>query len=334
MYVEPVRTISSGRGSKARVVAGIAMPIVVLVLVVAGGLLGQPVDQTAPGPAPVPEAAQAEARLPPASAVPALGEQQFPERAARLTVRTVEEVLELRRGGQLAGELIAVSGWLSMASRQPECRAAGEFTTPPDLCHRITVLTDYPNPMSSPSWGSAGPPRRRPHLHPQVLPGTSLAALTQQAPRARLGGPVPVVAVARFDDHRAEDCLWGRHCGESVVLERLVWVDGSWPLLAAVTTEIRPGGAESSAVRFGRLIVRESARSPIVLTQALVGREWLPRIDPLAAEAVQDRDADTVWYFRMIGREPSTLRWAVADERGRILASGEAEVGHRPGLPG
>ncbi|HEV8490396.1 MAG TPA: hypothetical protein VGQ58_11475 [Candidatus Limnocylindrales bacterium] len=329
MYVEPVRTISPGRSSKARVIAGVALPIVGLILVVAAGALAHP---AAPPPQDR-EAVVPEMRPRIASPVAASDERDFPQRAARLGVRTVEEVLELRRADQLGGELVAVSAWLTRGSRQPDCLAAGEITTSPDLCRRVVVLTDSPSRLSTPG-RSASPRWRGPHLHAQVLPGTSLGAFGQPRRGAIDAEPVPVVALGRFDDPRAEDCLWGRHCGESFVLERLVWVDGAWPLVPVVTSEIRPGGVESSAVRFGRLIVRESARSPIVLTQALVGREWLPRIDPLAAEAVEGRDADTVWYFRMIGRQPSTLRWAVADERGRILASGDLEVGHGAGLPG
>lgn len=262
----------------------------------------------------------------------------FPVEVDGLLVLTPERA---RREAGRGEQPLAVAGWLSVgnipstacviqrpgtagsaeAGGQPTSSAAAnpariDATSPAaDLCRRAAVLRSIPGD----SWGS-------PHIHLQVLPGLSLAALPEDP-----GDGVPVVLIGHFRDGRALGCVPdGRNCGHEMVIDRVAWADGrelprslvvSLPSRDAQPT--RPPARAGSIVEFyGTLPVRT------VSVLGLAGED-LHLVDPDAAAVVASRGAPPAiaWYVRFIvpeavnGRVNWATGWAVVDDAtGRVIA--------------
>lgn len=327
MIVEPVPTAARSRRRRALGRVGLALPPLLLVLVVVGGMAGRPASrQPAPraaDPAATP-AATARVVAPDDGVVLDPG---FPKAVDDLAVRTVPDVLAARAGGERTG-LVAVAGYLSLPQLPADC---GESVSGPlgpigPLCEHRALLTAAPGPT-----GGTQPVRRGPHLHVAVPVGVRLPKAIARTLPAVAGPPLPAVLVGWFGPPPEGGCqAAGFRCDEGFRAESVAWADGAsfparpvidagvdvnpteWVMRSRETAEI---GAVGSAGR--------------VFVSALVRPTTLARIDPAAAAAVGElRSARAprglVWYVRGLAsvsdppRYPlgpsRVLRWIVLDD--------------------
>jgi hypothetical protein len=329
MQLEPVQTSPIGRRSRLRTITAIVAPVVALVLVVAiawpgGSIEPVPADPLTPEdpPAFVPSPS-----APHPSPGLAIAEGEFPERAFGLRVRGVDELVAARRAGRLDDAVVAVGGYLVPDLRPLDCDPVGPDGIDP-FCRRSILLVSRPDPPAAdrgaagsqvPSWLS------RPHLHPQVPPGTLLPRLDQLTIAGADDAltPIRVVLIGRFDDPRAVSCQpGGRHCGEELVVERLAWAEGRWRERVVVRDPGLPGSQAAGNPLALRVIAsREADRGEVILGQAIVRLERLRTIDPdaaAAAEAAAGPVEGALWYLRTMRSWPETgivVGWAVVDDR-------------------
>jgi hypothetical protein len=339
-HVEPVGSlIPDRRGSRLRTVGAVVAPLALLVVVVAGGILGRvtgstgvPADQTRPT-----ALADAAARDPDASLpLPPidLAEAGFPTDTLGLPIRTVEETVERIDGRRVRERVVAVAGWLSV--RPPSETCANEVdrgTGPTALCPRETILVGSPEPVLE-IGADGGVGRLRspgPHLHPVALPGVSIGRLAGRQYRglARVLTPVPVVVVGRIGDERLPACRSeGRHCGEGFALERVVWIDGEWQDRRALMTTPSAAGADPSPRTRQRTIDAGVPGAGAVLSEILVPRDALAGVDAGADAAVDPAVDGPVWYVRFLlrvggpgGTFPRDVGWAVVEDTGGALVA-------------
>jgi hypothetical protein len=337
MIVEPPPARPPGR--RPPVVAAAVGLVAVLVVVIVGGSLGP----DAPPPPPDVVARDDEARTdrsagpsdgPPDAAV-AL-DPAFPKEVIGLPVRDVVAVVDGRRAEGMTG-LVAVAGYLTVAGRPSECLPA--VTGSPTLaagrarpfCRREAVIASTPQ-------GASGDPQREPsawargpHLHAQIVPGTSLPYTVEPPFGNDRRDGVPVVVLASFDDGRARTIGCGQevfYCFETLTIERVLWADGRWQerrraLDPGLETAPRLGGRE-------RLVITSTALpgSGPVLGEALLRREALELVDPVAHTEAGPTERP-VWYLRLLASPSSDcerrVAWLVVEDvSGRILARGEA----------
>jgi hypothetical protein len=340
-HVEPLQTLRPGRGHRGRrALLPVLAPLALLIAVVGAGVLGRagdPVRGIVPGPE-GPRLADADAqptRRPESTPnLEVTNDPMFPLRTLGVPVRTVDDTIEALRDRVLDEDVVAVAGWLTIRPASEACRAAattgGDSGVP---CPRETILVGSPEPILE--LGAGGDVTRLrpagPHLHPVALPGVSLRQLAGQQYRGLATSliPAPVVIVGRVGDPRLPECRGEqRHCGESISLERIVWVDGSWQQREATITAAVGDG--QPATRSRREPV-EAAVGPVhaILSEVLVSRGTLAAVDADAAAAV-DRDVPgLLWYVRHIvgehGRSedgPRYVGWAVIDDAsGRVIAT-------------
>ena len=141
----------------------------------------------------------------------------FPKRVDGLLVRSVADARALTEAGLPDGATIAVAGWLATPALAGACIAEavgidGPLDGRAAFCRRATTLR-------GPSTDGRG-------LALQMPPGTP--GLPIDGAVAGRGMPVPVVALVQAGSPRSEPC-WptADGCGRALVLERLLWVDGS-----------------------------------------------------------------------------------------------------------
>jgi hypothetical protein len=339
-HVEPVQSLASGRRSRTRTVAAAAIPIVLLVGLIGSAMLGEvkpPADD--PSPAVAADASEPPAEDTAAPEAAALRSAGFPTRALGLPVHSVASTLERHRDGEVAGEVVAVAGWLSVPP-DSDCGVdvvddrEGLYGTGA-ACRRETVLADDAEPVLAVRRNGEirhlGLPRA--FMLPVGLPGPSLATLAaeQRAPDNVIL-PQRAIVLGRFADARLEACSTSRpDCGSSFAIERVAWVDGSWrlrrPLIYPATVEPVPSGM----VRWPT-VDRAIRRGAIILSESILPREDLATVDP-AADAATPRDVETIWYVRLLlrprGIEDSQgeLGWAVIDDdTATVLASDPERV--------
>ncbi len=331
MIVEPVPLGPPSAPRRRLRLIALIVPLALLAGVVAAGTLGPQ-----PAPSPVPSAvavavasptatgapapsAQAPADLEPGSLPPAV-----PARIAGLDVLSVVDALAQREAGQLGG-VTAIAGYLGVRE-QPACAST--------FCARTGILAAQPFSAST-GFADIGT-----HLHPQLPAGVVLppaANLADVDPEPDGPEAPAAIIVARFDDPRARACLpAGRHCGEELVVERVVWVDGqSYPSLLAVDPGVTGAPSATGLRTAGRAAERALGTGATPMLTALLRPGAITYIDPVMAPIVAGLDQDAVWYVRGLHLEPgaNAIAWVIAERDGTFLLHGSVPVAGPSGRP-
>jgi hypothetical protein len=352
VIIEPVGPDGHGRLGRARTLVAIALPLVVLVGVVATGVLGRDPNAVAtvgdePSASTMPSAPAGTPPAPSASRVAAAEEVDFPSRVLGLPVRSVESTLAARREENAATDgLIAVRGFLTVQPGVERCVIDEPGRAVAALCERATILRDIPDPAlawrdSEVAWvgirGSA-------HMHPRVFPGVSLGTLDVEAvngmiPDAMPDGPIdpiPAVLIGRFDDPRlADPRANARHRTEGFVLERLVWLGGE-----GQERRVVPSAPDDATRRIISIVSQALPSGTVALSHTVASLATLAAIDPAAAAAVRaahpgaapgTASDELLWYVRVMTRDappvdtladsggPRRLGWVVVADDGDVL---------------
>jgi hypothetical protein len=329
MIIEPVPTLSRSRRHRIARLLGLVMPAGLLVLVIAGGLLGSPAGTPTGTPpadtASTPGASPARAVAPIA---PAIG---VPTVIADLGVRTVPQALAVR-GQVTIDDVLAVSGSLSVAPAMcPGAEGAGLGP----LCERRGTLVD---PSAVTGTGPGAP--SGPHLDVRMPAGVALPDTVTNPPAVAgtvaAGGAVPVVLVGRFETG-GETCPTRLECNVDFLVDQVPWVDGTTsPATLVIDTGIDAVPAEWILVHQRDAEVAAVGRSGILLVTALLRPETVARVDPTAAAALHESPPPTglVWYVRgletdydptryPLGQSTPRLSWALLDDvTGDVIARG------------
>jgi hypothetical protein len=230
-----------------------------------------------------------------------------------LTTTEARDVRDARSGD---GALLAVTGYLTILTVDPDCAGAAD-TDRHDLsfCDRTAVISDV---RASPL-GSDGGRRRNlgPHLHPRLSPGLATpSAIAMDDPAT--SRPIPVVLIGRFVSTTPASCTAGRECSHDFVVEHVAWVAGRWqPGTSALDPSLVPGvvgtapGTTTLTRRERRVAVAQavSGAGP-TLSEAKVSTSTLARIDPAAAAGLEGDPTGPLWYIRAM----------VPRRRGRSIA--------------
>ena len=337
-HVEPVQSLASGRRSRARTLAAVAVPIVLLGGLIGSAMLGEvkpPADEPSPAVAVAATDAPAEPSVAPeANALRAAG---FPTRALGLPVHSVASTLDRHRDGEVADEVVAIAGWLSVPP-DSDC-GVDVIDDREDLygtgaaCTRETMLADDAEPVLAVRRNGEVRHLRLPRafMLPVGLAGPSLATVAaQQRAPDNVILPERAIVLGRFADSRLEACRTSSpDCGSSFAIERVAWVDGSWRLRRPLIypSEVEPG--PSGQVRWPT-VDRAIRRGAIVLSETIVARADLAEVDP-AADAATPSDVGTVWYVRALlrprGIEDSSgeVGWAVIDDDTAVVLATDPE---------
>ena len=158
-----------------------------------------------------------------------------------------------------------------------------------------------------------------------------LAAASDKSDTANPVALGRIVVFGGFGAPRSIACPGGEaFCVTGFVVERVVWMDGHWlgrpTVVAAEAGE--PVTSEPASVQIAQVTL---GNSPTILSGALVGRDQLGTIDPVAAAALAASSASIdggLWYLRVMperlgvdirGRD---VRWIVIDaDTALVLAS-------------
>lgn len=356
MLFEPT-PIETSRSGRLRALVTVTIPVALLIAVVGFAMAGphdlDPVTAAGALATSSPELSISPARPDATPDVPAqvayVGQRanavSFPHRVYDLATTSVAEALDARLRRASGTDLVAIHGWLTVRPDGSRCApTSGPPLLAADLCWIDGIMRDDPAPALL--WEDGQIRRSVPnavHLHPQVPPGVSLWGIDTNDTASSGDGlargpirPVPVVLIGRFGDPRVPDCTpSARHCGESFVVERVVWTDGRWrsrPLIQALDP-IRAGldATESRQIAFQTI-----PGQTIVLSQALLPASMLDRLDPAAATSTAatsptGRSADRLWYLRVMTPAPDesgparSVRWiAIDDATGAILGTDPA----------
>lgn len=349
MLIEPTPAVPRSRGARLRLIASASVPIIGLLTVVTTGVLAGGTDggdtdarrvaMERDAPAAAPERDDVTARDDSDLAVAA-----FPPRVLGLPIRDVSDVAARHAAGLLGDELVAVRGFLTVRPRLRGCLVADPGVSKAPLCRRETILSEIADPLLSWDGGVARwtGARSAAHLHPQALPGVSLAGLdtlaaTSAPPSGRDGpiAPVPAIVIGRFDDPRlAGGAGSGQHV-EAFSLERLVWAAGRWQDRGiARSVPRRDDELDPRDVR--AIIDVQLSSGAVILSQSVIGPAMLARIESDAVPALPDPPVrpDLVWYVRTMlrtTRPPSLygsadvavsrrVAWLVIAADGAVLA--------------
>jgi hypothetical protein len=337
---EPTPIQTSRRGRRYTLLA-VAVPVALLVGVVGVAIAGSSdpatnVDAaaiTGPSAAPVADAPVASTTAPATSS-----EVQFPPRAFDLETRSVPDTVDAIQHGRLSmGDVLAIRGWMTV---QADGRGCAPSFGPPyltdDLCWSSGVLRDDDAPAFR--WvdgvayatGALGV-----QLDPWIPPGVSRWGIDDikvaPAGDGSVNGliePVPVVAIGAFHWPRIGDCTVGPHCSPGLVIERIVWVDGTWrtrPVVQALDP-VRSGLDATES----RQVALDTYPGPtIVLSQTLMPSSMLERVLPVSGDGpTVPSGIDRLWYLRLMLPTPGGLyptrsvSWiAIDDATGTILAT-------------
>jgi hypothetical protein len=337
MITQPTPTNPTTRRGRAARLLGIALPMVLLVAVVGGGVLGRSHEPPSPEPTaavvsgvPGPAASPDPSASTPADGVaPALAlDTTLPTVAGDLAVWTVTEA-QAARTTTPADRVVAVSGYLGIPNPPTDC---GDPVLGPlgPLCERNAILTEQPwAPSSDASFATTGP-----HLHPRFPVGVGLPdELT--GPDAATVGPPAVIVLGRFESRQGNCAPTGGGCDEGFVADRVIWVDGTW---LPSTPMVGPGvdGLPREWMLHNQPIAEVAALgwSGTILVEALLRPETVASVDAAAGSALAARPspAGLVWYVRgletgydatryPLGQSPPRLTWMILDDvTGAVIA--------------
>jgi hypothetical protein len=319
-------------------------PVVLLVAVVGGGLVGQAGDDR---PAPSPPAASARvAEAPSPNATTTIptpgvagidgnpgvddGVPAYPRVVANLRVLTVPEALDLRSAA-IPDRPVAIAGYLGIPTPATDCPGSAGGLGP--LCGRRGILAEQPwVTRGAGIFASLGV-----HLHPDFPVGVLLPDAVERSTRAVGGDPVPVVLVGRFQpDGRACRAV-GPPCEARFLVDRVMWADGE-ALAAGVVVDT---GVDTLPTEW-TLVHADDARVAAVgwtgtpLVTALVRPATIALVDRPAWLALREAPptAGLVWYVRgldigydptryPLGQSPPRLSWAIVDDvSGEVIVRG------------
>jgi len=311
-------------------VAGIVLPVVLLVSAVSAGLVGprevrpaataraiaQDPARDAPSTTADPEA------TPVATPAPVV----FPTVAADLAVLTVDAAVS--RFERAASAPYAIRGYITAVGAYAPCAAAnGDPRGDPAMCLRhaqLDLLSDDPE--------------NGPRLAITITPGTRLpTVLDGPGP----GRPVPIVVVGH-PGPRPDPCHpTTQNCGDSFVVERVTWADGEpfepGPVFDVYLDIAPPGWPLSNLEAAETLTIGWSGT---ILQRVLLRRTTVPMLDVDAARVMAPSPtvATLVWYVlgletgydperHLHGSAPPRYSWVVVDYvTGETLARGPARL--------
>jgi hypothetical protein len=337
MIVEPAPTNPRSPLRRGLRLAGLTVPLFLLVGIVAAGVLGpRPAPDRPPDSSAI--AAGVADSSPGATERPALvvgGSQvDFPVSWIGLRVRSVADTLTARAAGA-ADAILAVAGYLSYRSVPWTC---GDAYVDADrtACGGQLLLADV---RSVPTPSGVGPGSIGPHLHPVLLPSTRAPAPNPD-PNSPRSEPIPVVVLGRFLEPPLTPCPPGqtRDCGLGFAIERVVWVAGApWGPTLTVDPEMQ---VEPNIPEIDRTVAAAADAlgvGSLPLATSVVRPGLLSVVDPVAAAALPPIAADhrlrAVTYARRLvfqfdasqplyGRDPQ-IGWVVLDSiTEEVLARG------------
>ncbi len=351
MIVEPVPTNPRSPIRRGLRLIGTAVPLVLLVGVVAAGSLGPQSEAADRSPESAadrsPEAsATRDVRPAPTSApIDAAGNPvTFPETWIGFRVRGVADT-QAERVEQAAtgtGGIVAVSGFLSYGSLPWTCVDA-YLDLDEGACRGRALLADravLPTSTDGTSYADVGP-----HLHPVFPPGVRGPA-PDDRPGSNRGEPIPVVVLGSFDAAPGDCPPGARRCGEGFVVERVVWVAGApWGPTLTIDPALRVEPNIPEIQEAVDVAVTALGRGSLALVTAVVRPAALAGVDGIAAEALpeipDERQQRPVTYVRglqfqfdssqpLYGRDPS-VGWVVLDSiSGELLARSGPAGGRAP----
>ena len=310
MIVQPTPTSPPSRRVRARRVA-LLVPPVLLVLAVGAGFAGQ-----RPAPHAGPTAEQASA-VPGGSGAPdaGLAAAGIPGQFGDLNAMTPSADLD-GDTRLAAADAVAVEGYLGVDPAQSGC-----FDTPGSpfgpWCDRRGILAVSP-------WGTSGTAPFPSHLRVHIPVGVRLPEVIENGPADRPSAQVPVLVVGRRSVPPAACDGWGPVvCDDELEIDRVAWADGVrtglTPLIdPRLSIERRPNPFMNAL---------DAADSPLL--GVLVWPEDVWRLDTAAGEIASGGAAgQPVWYLRVLdgARSPGMerqVRWMLLAEPDlRVLASG------------
>ena len=317
MIVEPTPTNPRSPVRRALRLAGLVLPIALLVAVVGAGVAGPKPEPVAPDashaavaeePSALP-APSASPTAPTAVAAPIGPGPGFPTGAAGLSVLSVPEAQGALATGE--GLPIAVAGFLEGLRAADACAAAAGDTRGPlsPLCERrarLVMIGDF-------GWRSGV------HLHLRFPPGVRLPAVFEDASP---DGPIPVVIVGRGGGPSSPCAATERGCVEQMTADLVAWVDGDpfdpGPVFDA-GLEVPP--PEIAYRHFDVARSLAVGASGTVLISAVVRPATVAAIDRDAAAALAAGPAPTglVWYVRGLQTAYGPGRYPAGDYPPRIL---------------
>ena len=326
MELQSVGGTGSGRTSRLRSWLPIVLPILVLVAVVGGAILGQtpssePTGEVAaagPTVEPPPTGSEPPTEVPETRAVATAPPAPLPQTGAPLPGRmlglTVEDVADARDSPRRArpDQLVAIQGWLTVAPTERGCDLAWHLA-----CRFDGTLTATRSPNG-------------PSLRLETQPGVPLLGLQRQDPRfGTWSVSNQAIVIGRFTQPLYRECgLPATECQPLLTIERLAWIRRSArerPVAfgpGATGATLDAAAAERTArdaLAAGGLEVGDT------LLLALFDRATLGLVDPLAAAATDAAPDARLWYLRAVvwrGANP-TVTWAVVDDADqRLVAAG------------
>jgi len=325
MIVEPAPTNPRDPVRRALRLAGIVLPAVLLVAVVAAGVLGpRPVAQTEPEePVAVAVASPDTSGDPGPSPVglplPNPDAGPFPAVVAGLAVLPVSDARVWSRSGSMTP--IAVGGYLASIRTVDTCALhdAGDL-----MCERIAVLLAVP-----PGSGGSATGLTAPRLRVRLPAGVRMPDL------ASAGTPALVIVGRALQGSSSCDSFTS--CFATFTADRVAWAAGTpTDVVPIVGAGIDPSPAEWVLHNRSAAEALVTGFSGTVLISALVHPDTLALLDPAASRFLAEaRPAgDLIWYVRALetaygsmrypqGDMPPRVTWVVLDDRsGTPLAWG------------
>lgn len=324
MELAPVGGTGSGRSSRLRSWLPVVLPVLVLLAVVGGALLGQhsatpPVgDVAAAGPTGDPAQGSDQPGTEPSSTRPeptppaAAMRQTGAPLPGRILGLTVEDVADARDSPRRArpDQLVAIRGWLRVAPTESGCDRAWHLA-----CRVEATLSASRSPDG-------------PTLRLETQPGVPLLGLQRQDPRAGTWSvPNPAIVIGRFTQPLYRECgLPVPECQPLLAIERLAWIRRS--------ARERPVtfGPGATGARLDAAAAERTARGALGSSGAEVGdtlvlavfdQATLELVDPVAAAATDLGPEARLWYLRAVvwrGANP-VVAWAVVDDADRLVVA-------------
>jgi len=257
----------------------------------------------------------------------------FPKRVDETLVRSVADARTLVETGLPEGAAIAVAGWLATPALSGACLAeAGGVDGPLDgraaFCRRATTLR--------------GPGPNGRGLALQLPPGTPSLPIDEVV--AGRGMPVPVVALVQSGSPRSEPC-WptANGCGRALVLERLLWIDGSATDVAIAELDDDQGAPPRLAVAEVRAIaetaIAETAFAEAGRVVSIVRVPAARRDEVAPGSAATPVAGDHAWVVRV--RSPMVrgggatgldhIWWLMVDDATGRPSTGSRSIARLPG---
>ena len=313
MIVQPTPTNPPTRRVRARWVAGLLVPPLLLGIAVVAGFAGQRPDTRSQA-----AVAQASDAAPGSSVEPAiagLAAAGIPGQFGDLDAIAPSEDLD-GDTSLLPSDAVAVVGYLGVDPAQSGC-----FDTPGSpfgpWCDRRGILAVSP-------WATSGTAPFPSHLRVHIPVGVRLPSVIEDGPAGSPSAQVPVLVVGRRSVPPAACTGWGPVvCDDELEVDRVAWADGvRMGLTPLIDTRLQTGRRPDPFTA-----ALDPADSPLL--GVLVWPEDVWRLDSQAGDiASQGTQGEPVWYVRVIdgARSPGMerrVRWMLLAEKDlRVLAAG------------